>query len=446
MLTCHRVAITIFAAALLAAAQNIPSRPDSLVDRLPEAVRADAQALLEQKDAEKRAQLADRLARRNEPPLVDFLLAVLNNDSSAAVRRAIVDRLGRLRDPRVGAALEQRSVADPDAEVALLALERLRVQRAQEFLQLFERRMALARKSGNQDELAMLVADHQRWVTASKGAVVPAFLQKAPPLFTAVPAGRPALRVLVIGDYGMETPDQKKVAAAVRQYHSKRPFDIGVTTGDNFLPNGVLSPTDPRWKGGWEDLYESLDFPIFTTLGNHDWGFADSVAAEMIYSHQSRVWRMPATHYTFVAGPVQFFALATDAISETQLIWLREQLDSSRAPWKIVYAHTPIYSHGVHGDSEKLIRELLPVVRDRADIYLAGHDHDAQHLKPEGKTHFFVVGVSGVSIRPPKFGPRSLFADAFFGFAVMEADQARLKIDFLDSDLKVAYTYTLTRR
>ena len=141
---------------------------------------------------------------------------------------------------------------------------------------------------------------------------------------------------------------------------------------------------------------------------------------------------------------MQFFALDTDIISEAQLRWLTQELDRSRATWKVVYGHHPIYSHGQHGDNNQKIRQLLPVLRDRADVYIAGHDHDMQHLKPEGRVHFFVAGSAG-KLRPIAPGPRSLFARSAHGFAVIDADRLTLTVKFVETDLSSPYAFTLSR-
>jgi tartrate-resistant acid phosphatase type 5 len=84
-------------------------------------------------------------------------------------------------------------------------------------------------------------------------------------------------------------------------------------------------------------------------------------------------------------------------------------------------------------------------ILDRASIlYLAGHDHDMQHLKPEGRLHFFVAGSAG-KLRLIEPGPRSLFARSANGFAVLEADARALTVKFVQEDLTSPYTYTLTR-
>ena len=153
---------------------------------------------------------------------------------------------------------------------------------------------------------------------------------------------------------------------------------------------------------------------------------------------------MPATQYTFTAGWVQFFAIDSAVMTPYQLEWLKKALDNSFYAWKVVYGHHPIYSHGHHGNNREMIRELLPVLKERADVYLAGHDHDMQHLKPEGNLHFFVSGAGG-KLRTIKPGPRSLFAKSALGFSVLEADKSSLKMTFVDKTLKPIYEYTLKK-
>ncbi len=83
-------------------------------------------------------------------------------------------------------------------------------------------------------------------------------------------------------------------------------------------------------------------------------------------------------------------------------------LERSHATWKIVYGHHPIRSHGRYGDSEELALKLLPILRGRADLYLAGHEHDLQILEPEDGLHFVISGAGGKSVRKGK--PLSRYA------------------------------------
>ena len=154
---------------------------------------------------------------------------------------------------------------------------------------------------------------------------------------------------------------------------------------------------------------------------------------------------MPAPYYSYTAGPVQFFALDTNEMSVAQLVWLTDELKKSQARWKVVYGHHPIYSAGAHKDSERLIKQLLPVLRDRADVYIAGHDHDMQHLGAEGGVHFFVSGAAGARVRPVRAHPRTLFAKSAYGFSVIEVDEREMTVQMIGTDLSEFYRYTLRK-
>lgn len=270
------------------------------------------------------------------------------------------------------------------------------------------------------------------------------------------PAGPPAIkpanqsvRVLAFGDYGDGGKDQLKAAAAMATYHQnpKHPFDFGITLGDNFYPTGLNSATHPRWSTNWETPYGPLGIRLYVSLGNHDYYDSASPIAEALYSQQSTTWCLPAAYYTYTAGPIQFFALDTDSIMraaqqgqdrtpiDIQKKWLKEQLEVSKSPWKVVYGHHPVYSTGEHQDNDPMIKEILPILKNRADVYIAGHDHDMEYLKPEGGVHFFVSGAGGHDKRALGADPgnRRLWAkEKVLGFSVLESDGSSLSVSFFD--------------
>jgi tartrate-resistant acid phosphatase type 5 len=416
---------------------------DPRLARLPPPLRDQGRLILAEPDEAERADLVELLAEKDALGALDFLLALLDTDPSADVREDIVDELENVDDPRVDPALERRVLVDADPDIALASLELLRARRTWPLMRLLEKRLAAERQRGAGRTVARLVAEQERWLTVVRGGLLPTFFQVPPPIFSLKPAAGP-VRVLAFGDYGDGSDAQKRVAAAMLRYHQEHPFDFAVTLGDNFYPSGMDSPSDPRWATWWSALYDPLKIQFYASLGNHDWNQPDGPAAEILFSRESASWRMPAAYYTFTAGSVQFFALDTDIISAAQLQWLTAALDESRATWKVVYGHHPIYSEGQHEDNTGKIAQLLPVLKDRADVYLAGHDHDMQHLEPEGRLHFFVAGSAG-KLRPIEPGPRSLFARSAHGFAVVEADARTLTVKFVEENLSSPYSYTMTR-
>jgi hypothetical protein len=414
------------------------------VNLLPQALRARGSEILSATDDAKRAKLAGGLAKEEPKAAERFLVALLDEDPASVVRQAIVNELGHHPGAMTQQALRGHAASDPSVTVSLLALERLRESSMEDLRQMLEQRVEIARDNPNSSATLKLFAEQERWISLVHGTMLPSFLRQPPGDF-AVPMHGDVLRVVAFGDFGDGSASQRLTADAVRKAHATEPFDLGLSLGDNFYEEGSESPRDPRWKTQWEDLYGPLGIRFYAVLGNHDWKLPDSPAAEILYSSPS--WEMPSPYYTFVTGNVQFFAVDTNEVSDLQLEWLRHALEESTSRWKVVYGHHPIYSAGQHGDTTRLVERLLPVLRGRADAYFCGHDHDMQHLKPDGGVHFFVAGAGGAHQRPMHPHPRTLFARTdLHGFAVIEVAGDRLTVRFIADDGSELYRYTIEKK
>ena len=258
------------------------------------------------------------------------------------------------------------------------------------------------------------------------------------PVTTVIPEDRPA-RFVVIGDFGTKEygPEDRQeiVARVMREYHQRKAWDFGITVGDNFYPRGLNSENHVRWRRDWEDVYGPLGICFYPTLGNHDW--RSGPEAQLNYTSSS--WSMPGTYYTLRAGPMQLFALDTEDLAKKpeQLEWLEDELGASRAPWKIVYAHHPLYSAGWHGASQRRRDLLLPLLdRYAVQVYISGHEHDIQHLEEAGR-HYFVVGGAGKKPRRIRPGPRSRFGRSAHGFGIFDATHTSLKVTFVLMPLRL---------
>lgn len=240
----------------------------------------------------------------------------------------------------------------------------------------------------------------------------------------------PVLRVLVISDFGHPNP---QLAAAMHAYATIHGFpDCVLGLGDNFYEAGVSSVDDPQFASSWRDVYlvhESLRCPWHLVLGNHDYrGDPEAQVAYSSSEHNSdRVWNMPAKNYSFSAGPVDFFALDTNACSwETReshpdtaeelfeaVRALDQQLQrSDPARLRVVVGHHPMYTRGLHhSKSGQLLRnpaftytykgehslvgyDLENVLaRHGVPLYLSGHEHVLQYHLARG-VHHFVCGAA----------------------------------------------------
>ena len=246
---------------------------------------------------------------------------------------------------------------------------------------------------------------------------------KRPPCSRQDRAARRRVRVLAFGDFGEHgTSRQERVGEAMARYHADKHFDLAITLGDNFYPAGLATPTDERWQQEFERIYGPLRIPFFASLGNHDWVLADSPAAEILHSGRSDRWRLPALRYSFVAGPVQFFALDTNLVTRAELDWLDAELARSGHAGRWSTVTIPFTRTANTATTRHCAISLLPILRGRANLYICGHEHSLQHITAEDGVHFVIAGGGGAGTYPTKPAPRSLFAASQNGFAVIEAD------------------------
>jgi tartrate-resistant acid phosphatase type 5 len=379
-------------------------------------------------------------ARPTEAPsallqtLQDEFLRELNDGR----REELAVAIGQTGDLAALPFLDRILQQDPSEPVALAATAGMRHLVSQRVARTFEARL----KRGAEDP-GLLLDQMERNTLIAMGHTLPHFVRRPPPVFEVNTKRSNAVRVLAFGDYGDGSIRQAKTAQAMHLYHQKSPFDLGITLGDNFYNMGMKTPTEPRWQLDWAAHYDKLGIPFYPTLGNHDWAMADSPSAEVLFTAHSRSWRMPAIRYTFVAGPVQFFAIDTTLMSHAQAEWLTRELDASRSRWKVVYGHHPPYSYGTHGDSPEVQAHLFPLLRGRAHVILSGHEHDLQHLRAVEGVSLFIAGGGGAPPRAIGRGERTLFAASENGFAVIDADETSFQLTFVDDDLNALYKATL---
>jgi tartrate-resistant acid phosphatase type 5 len=386
---------------------------------------------------------------------IPFLLAILKKDPFAGNRRLILQSMEYRehfhRAPGVLDALRDRVRHDSDPAIVGLAGELLhKAAVAQIGLRdLLAERIASARAANDTAMLRFAMDEDDAQAHAEVPVIAPAFLRNPPPVFSVVPSGK-SIRFVAFGDYGyahLSNPrypsHQGAVAATIRAYMKKHPFNFGITTGDNFYPTSFPSPEDPNWKISWVDQYDDLGFPFYISLGNHDWYEPNGPVSEHMFSRTSKSWKFPAYYYTYTAGPAQFFAINTNALTEKQLHWLRTELAKSKAKWKIVYGHFPAYEQ-MNDYTEPQQKLLVPIFKEfGVDLYMCGHHHTMQHWNVDG-VDYAVAGAGGAVNYPlndsVKVGRRFMMSAP--GFAAVEANESSLTVRFIGLKEQLLYEYT----
>jgi tartrate-resistant acid phosphatase type 5 len=303
-------------------------------------------------------------------------------------------------------------------------------------------------------------------------------------LAASVPSDPAAAQLLVLGDWGYDDPTaQSQVAAGLRAYakqHSVHPQALFML-GDNWYGELAGGAGSTRWQTHFEEMYPASDFPCpaYAVLGNHDYQLwpESKVDAELEYARSGHNgaaatrWTMPARWYRFefpAKDPlITFLALdsnmppadgkprhgrdftLTPEQQAEQLTWFEAELTRPRTtPFLGVIAHHPVYSDGPHGDHPVLIRDWDPLFRKyRVDFYMAGHDHDLQHLEFEGHpTSHFLSGGGGADLYSLKVDPgqRGPYGQKVYGFSHISVTARLVTLRHLDQNGNTVHAFTRT--
>lgn len=235
--------------------------------------------------------------------------------------------------------------------------------------------------------LAMLFVPYYVFVNEDRD-----FYRPAHPLTCGHPStGARIFRFAAFGDWGSGTAFQRMLAQRMADNYRQTLFPVVFLLGDNIYGDGdVRRLAKPYFEEPYTPLIRG-GVRFWAALGNHDVRHGH-MRDQMLY------FKMPAAYYRVSYGPADFFILNTNDFAQNrkQQVWLAESLAKSRALWKIVLGHHPIYSSGRHGSSPDLRRVLEPLlIRYHADAYLAGHDHDYERFAPINGVRYIVSGGGG---------------------------------------------------
>ncbi|OYX40762.1 MULTISPECIES: tartrate-resistant acid phosphatase type 5 family protein [unclassified Sphingomonas] len=279
------------------------------------------------------------------------------------------------------------------------------------------------------------------------------------------------LDFLMIGDWGRDGAEhQRDVAVQMGKASATRSSRFVLAVGDNFYDDGVDSITDPQWKTSFEDVYTdpALQIPWQVALGNHD--YRGNPQAQIDYAATSSRWRMPARYFK-VSGAelgnpaMDLFVIDTSPLVHkyrdkvqsviaqnvmkqdvrAQLDWLDKALGESTAAWKIVAGHHTVRSGGSgHGDTPELVEMIKPILeRHGVQAYIAGHDHDMQHIVDNGVD--YILCGAGSEVRPVASVKGTQFCLSRSGFGAISLDTDAMALEFRDFTGATVYQRVITR-
>jgi hypothetical protein len=249
-----------------------------------------------------------------------------------------------------------------------------------------------------------------------------------------------------------------------------QPLSAVLALGDNFY--GKMSVE--RFDLHFEKLYgeEHLGCPFYALLGNHDYGTAvhemqpGRVQMQLDYTvnNPKSRWKMLAKWYAVELPDAEnalvkiimldgcFFPGAlTPREKIDQRRWLKAELaKETKAPWLWVASHYPMFSQCTkrgRGDNQRLIEEWGPhLQKHNVALYLAGHDHDMQHLRIDGyPTSFIVNGAGGAGNYDCEPSSRGFIDDEELGFNHFHVTADRIDVQFIASDGRRLHAFSQDR-
>ena len=239
------------------------------------------------------------------------------------------------------------------------------------------------------------------------------------------PAG-PAATVTfaIIGDYGMDNPDEQAVATLVAGWSP----DFVIASGDDYYNtagnesgNKYHESTGKYYCNFLKDVTgvapcatgNAATNRFFPVLGNHDYSDAGTTGGQP--QTYTDYFALPGSsftntsgnerYYDFVNGPMHFFMInsnsaepdGTNGITtplSSQAQWLKDQLDASRSPWNVIIFHHPPYASDTNHGSNAYMQ--WPFAAWGADVVISGHSHVYERIERDGIV-YFVNGIGGAA-------------------------------------------------
>ncbi len=198
--------------------------------------------------------------------------------------------------------------------------------------------------------------------------------QTPPRTFKVFSAKPDFVRFVAYGD----SRSNPKIHRAVAQRFSEYTPEFVLHSGDL-----VLAGKD---YGSWSrEFFEPVAsvadrVPILSVPGNHEEDMKNYLAYfPMLGTNR---W------YSFDAGPVHVLALDYHFEKNTteQFKFAQRDLLESKAPWKVVFVHYPVFNYG-HHNSGWGHQSYLPLFQQaKVDLVLSGHSHMYERFRPVAPT------------------------------------------------------------
>ncbi len=279
--------------------------------------------------------------------------------------------------------------------------------------------------------------------------------------------GMPTFRVALSSDphYGREASNAQARSAILRlsqaEYEAGR-LDAFFALGDTV----EMGMEADDWKEAIESIRrDAPTLPFAVLLGNHDGLIGGATRWCAAFAGGTGRGGIPeggltASSWRIDAGKVHFIALdllwGPEGFGTREKTWLAEQLAAIPAgDFIVILSHSFFYSSGYIDegsgkawyDHDEMIREIAPLISDKVDLVVSGHNHYMEWIETDD-TAWAVVGAMGGKPDPvPTYvSPGSVwFSQGRYGRLVLELTATGLAAEFQDHQGTSLFQRTITK-
>lgn len=180
----------------------------------------------------------------------------------------------------------------------------------------------------------------------------------------------------------------------IRDFNALKPAFV-VDVGDIIL-GGSADLVSAQWDE-FDRVTADLTVPLFPATGNHD----------IFDEATEKIWldRVGPLTYAFTYGNSRFIILnaeennAVDRISDSQLAWLKNELESHPAKHIFVFIHQPYFAR----DWDRqwaMVHELL--VQHPVRMVFGGDNHIYRYVGERDGIHYVISAGGGAEVRVPE--------------------------------------------
>lgn len=264
-----------------------------------------------------------------------------------------------------------------------------------------------------------------------------------------LPNALASVKFAVIGESGRGTTPQREVAAQMVRFRETFRFPLVLMLGGNIY-EGAAAPADylAKFQAPYRQLLED-GVRFFAVLGNHDdprqaWYAPFHMNGQRYFSFVP-----PEDALTRVTIAVEFFGLDSTNLDRAQLAWLDERLRRSRAGWKIVLMHHPLYTSGRYRLPARAHRVVLEplLIKHHVDVVFSAHEQIYQRIALQGGIQYFVSGGAG-SLRRGDGADAPYIArtyDEDYHFLLVEIEREALHVQAISRTGETIDAATLVR-